>query len=126
MPALSASVGNEREDAFEMILKEMLKQARGDCSPNVRIRMGSPLPCEAPDVVGVLLNMLGDSNDRLPAGVELTTGSLFAGKDPLCFSDGAGYGHVFSHALNQRLRAAGLQRVTSAFAEFAAFGGSAL
>ncbi len=78
------------------MLKQMLHQACGDRRPDVRVGVGSPLPCEAPDLIRVLLDMLGDTDDRLPARIELSVGSLLAGENALCFSYGSDDTHVSS------------------------------
>lgn len=101
-PALSASVGNERKHKVEMMLEQVLKQARGDCHPNVRVSVGSPLACEAPHPIRVPLDVLGNSNDGLPAGIQFAVAGLLARKNALSFSDSSGNGHV---SANPRLAA---------------------
>jgi hypothetical protein len=79
-----------------MILKQVLKQARGHCRPQVRIDMCTPFPCEAPDFIRVLLDMIGYTDDRLPARVQLAIGGFLAGQNTLCLSYGVEDTRVYS------------------------------
>ena len=78
------------------MLKQVLKQARGDRRPDIRIGVGSPFPCEPPDLIRVCLDMLGDFDDRLPARVQLAPGGFIAWENPLRFPYGVGECHIVS------------------------------
>jgi len=77
-------------------LKEVLKQAGGDSRPEVRIGVGTPFPCEAPHFIRVLLDILGNFYDRLPARVQLAFGGFLPWKNSLRFPYGAGDAHFFN------------------------------
>jgi len=52
-----------------MVLKKVLKQARRDSRPQVRICVRTPFAREAPDLVRALLYVFGDLYNRLPPRV---------------------------------------------------------
>jgi hypothetical protein len=79
-----------------MILKKMLKQARGDSRPEVRIGVCTPFPCEAPDFLRVGLDIVSNADDALPARVQLAFGGFLAWENPLCIPYGVGDTHLLS------------------------------
>ena len=95
-PAQTASLRNERKHMVEMVLEEVLKQARSNRCPDVRIRVGSPLACETPHLIWVLFNVLSNSDDRLPAGIEISIAGLLARQNALRFSNRLLNGHILS------------------------------
>ena len=74
-----------------MILKQVLKQARGNGGPEIRIGVCAPLPREAPDLIRVLLDMISDADDGLPACVQPAFRCFLARENPLRFPNGVGY-----------------------------------
>ena len=79
-----------------MVLKKVLQQAGGDRRPEIRIGVGSPSSCEAPDFIRVPWNMLGNVYDRLPARVQLALGRFLTWEHPLRFPYVVGKCHVVS------------------------------
>ena len=71
-----------------MVLNKVLKQAGGDRCAEVRVGVRAPLPREAPHLIGVLLDMVSDTDDRLPPWVQFALRRLLAGENPLCFANG--------------------------------------
>jgi hypothetical protein len=103
-PAPSAGLRNKREHLVEMILKKMLKQARGDSRPEVRIGVCTPFPCEAPDFLRVGLDIVSNADDALPARVQLAVGGFFAWENPLCIPYGVGDTHLLSQGFGSGTR----------------------
>ena len=97
-PALLARLRNKREHPVEMVLKKVLKQAGGHGHSEILIGVGTPFACETPHFIRVLLDMLRNLYDRLPARVQLVLGRFLASENPLRFP----YGVVECHIVSQR------------------------
>ena len=94
-----ACLKNQRKDPVKVVFKKVLKQARGDSRPEVRVGVSRPFAREAPNFLRVPLDMIGNANDRLPALIQLTFMGLPAWKDSLRFPYSEGDVHVFSQRL---------------------------
>ena len=73
-----------------MVLKQVLKQAGGYRHPEVLIGMGTAFACETPHFVGVLLDMVGNIYDRLPARVQPVSRRFLTRENLLGFLQGVG------------------------------------
>jgi hypothetical protein len=62
-----------------MLLKKVLKQARGNRSAEIRIGVSSPFSSEAPNLIRIHLNVIRNSDDRLPASISLAIRNFLAG-----------------------------------------------
>jgi len=82
--------------------EQVLKQAGSNGRAEVGVSVGAPLPCEAPYFFRVLLDIILNTEDRLPSWIRLAVGRHLSWENPLCFSYGLEYGHCFS----QRYRSA--------------------
>jgi len=66
---LLTSPFDERDSLLEIMLKEMLNETSCDRGPEVRVCMGAPSAGKSPDFQGIILNVLSDLDDRLPARI---------------------------------------------------------
>ena len=79
-----------------MTLKKVLKQAGGHSHPEILIRVRTPFACETPHLIRVLLDMLGNVYDRLPARVQPAIGGFLSWENPLRFPYSVGKCHAVS------------------------------
>ena len=79
--------------------EQVLKQAGSNGRAEVGVSVDAPLPCEAPYFFRVLLDIILNTEDRLPSWIRLAVGRHLSWENPLCFSYGLEYGHCFSQRI---------------------------
>ena len=78
-----ASLFDERDDRLKVILKKVLDKTSCDGGAQVRVSMRTPLAGESPDLRWMVLDILGDLDNGLPARVSPITRSGFSWEKPL-------------------------------------------
>jgi len=86
---------DQREDAAEMVFQQMLQQAGSYGGAEIGVGVSAPLPREAPYFLRVLLNVVSNTDDGLPAWIQPAVGGHLSRQNPLCPSYGLEHGHRF-------------------------------
>src|SRR5262249_28661893 len=93
-----------RKQRLEVVLKEMLHNARGNRGSHVNVVTTTPASRKIPDLVWIALDELGNFDDGLPTGVQLSIGRCAPGKRVLRSGDGFDERHVSPNAAVDRRR----------------------